>query len=67
MHNTRLPAFSIAITTGGDIPRIIRRDDLLASLGMIHHRLVVREESIEEPVEDASSEERVDVANRKPV
>lgn len=42
---------------------IVGRNNILACLWVVKHRLGVREEMIEAPVEDAGREERVNVAN----
>lgn len=46
---------------------IVSRNKFLACLGMVEHRLGVRKETVEDPVEDASSDERVDVTNAETV
>lgn len=57
---------SITRATLVDILGIVGRNDLLAGLGMVHDGLGMREESVEEPVEETGGEERVDVADGKP-
>lgn len=49
------------------ILRVLRRNDLLARFGVVHNRVVVRGEAVEEPVEDACGDERVYVADGEPV
>ena len=56
-------SFNIALTTLLDILRIVGCDDLLASIGVVHLRLLVWEETIEDPVEQAGGEEGVYVAD----
>ena len=46
---------------------IIRNNNVLASNSVVHHRLVVREKAIEEPIEKTSGDEGVDVSNGKTV
>ena len=46
-----------------DILGVGGRDDVLARLGVVHDGLRVREEAVEAPVEDASGDEGVDVAD----
>ena len=45
----------------------MRRNDLLAGLGMIHLRLGVGEEVVKGIVEDAGGDERVDIADGETV
>jgi len=40
---------------------VVGCNDVLARLGVVHDGLCVREKSIEAPVEDAGSDERVDI------
>jgi hypothetical protein len=42
---------------------VVGRNDVFARLGVVHDRLGVREEAIESPVEDASGDEGVDIAD----
>ena len=56
-------AWSSLSSTLLHILSIISSNDILASLGMIHHRVVMWKEAVEAPVEHTSSDERVDVAN----
>ena len=51
------PSLSVTSTTLLDIFSILLGDDLLASLGVVHDGLVVREEAVEAPVEDTSGDE----------
>ena len=45
---------------------VVGRNDVLTRLGMVHDGLGVREKSIEAPVEDASGDEGVDIADAEP-
>ena len=56
-------SFNIALTTLLDILRIVGCDDLLASIGVVHLRFIVREEAIEDPVEQTGGKEGVNVAD----
>ena len=47
--------------------RVICGNDVFARLGMIHHRLSVREEPVETPVEEAGGNEGVHVADSEPI
>lgn len=62
-HRIRLVAAGVARTALSNVLGVIRGDDVLARLCVIHLRLPVREEAVEDPVEDASCDERVDVAD----
>jgi hypothetical protein len=44
---------------------IVGSNDILARLGVVHHGVVVREEAVETPVEDAGGDEGVEVADAK--
>lgn len=57
---------SIARATLLNILCVVRCDNILAGLRMVHNGFSVREESIEEPVEDTSGEEGVDVTDSEP-
>lgn len=46
-----------------DILSVVGGDDVLACLRVVHDRLSVRKEAIEAPVEEASGDEGVDIAN----
>ena len=46
---------------------ILRRNNFLARLGMIHHRIGVGEEMVEGIVEDAGTDEGVDIADGETV
>lgn len=65
--NTRLMPLSIASPAFRNVLGIVRCDYLLARVGIVHDRLSVGEESVEQPVEDARGEERVDIADREAV
>ena len=59
---TRLPLSPNRLTLL-NILGVVGRNDVLARLGVVHNGLGVREEAIEAPVEDASGDEGVDVAD----
>lgn len=62
-NNARLASLIPARPALVDVLRVLSRNDLLASVGILHPRIFVWEEAIDQPVDNASSEERVDVAN----
>jgi hypothetical protein len=55
-NHTWLP-LRITCAALGNIFGVVSGDNFLTSLCVIHHRLLVREESIEAPVEDTSGDE----------
>jgi hypothetical protein len=61
-NNTR-PPLSVTCATYLNILGVIRCNNFLARLGVVHNRLGVREKSIEAPVEDAGGYEGVDIAD----
>lgn len=56
---------ALSCIPGLNIFRVICSDDVFTSFGMVHHRLVVREEVVETPVEETSRDERVEISNRE--
>jgi len=66
IHRTGSP-LTPAGTTLLEILGVVRRDDFFARLRVVHLGVVVWEEAIETPVEDAGSEEGVGVADVKTV
>ena len=66
-QHVRLAPFGVTSSAVADVPSIVGRDDILTGLRMVHIGVVVREEAVEEPVEDAGHEEAVDVAYREAV
>jgi hypothetical protein len=61
-NNTR-PTLSPTRATLLNIFGVVGRNDVLARLGVVHDGLGVREKSIEAPVENASGDEGVDIAD----
>lgn len=64
-QNIRLAAFGVARPPLIDIMSIIRGDDVLPCLCVIHCRVCMREEAIQKPVYETSRDERVDISNGK--
>lgn len=62
-NNTRLSSFSITLPPLLNILPVILGNNLLASLGVVHPRFVVREETVEEDVEDAGGGKGVHIAD----
>jgi hypothetical protein len=50
-----------------NILHVIGRNNVFASLRVVHKGVAVREEAIEKPIEDAGGDEGVDVADVEPV
>jgi len=63
LGNHTRPPFNSTGATLLNILGVVGRNDFLARLGVVHDGFGVREESIEAPVEDAGSDEGVDVAD----
>jgi len=57
------PSLSVTRLTLGNVLCVLGRNDILASLGVVHLGLLVREKPVKEPVENARSDERVEIAN----
>ena len=62
-QHIRLVAFRPARTPPRDILGVLGRDDVLAGVCVIQHGIAMREEAVEEPVEDGGGDEGVDVAD----
>lgn len=65
-QHIRLPTLRIARPPLIDIVSIVGGDDVFTSLGVIHCRVRVRKEAIQQPVYKASGDERIDISNSKP-
>lgn len=61
----RLVTLRIARPPLIDIMGIISSDNVLTCLGVVHHRVGMREEAIQYPVYETSRDERVDISNGK--
>ena len=59
---TRL-AFSPTRATVLNILGVIRRDDVLSSLGVVHNGVYVWEEAVKGPVKDASGDEGIYISD----
>jgi hypothetical protein len=57
------PPLSVTRATLGNVLCVLGRNDFLASLGVVHYRLLVREKPVETNVEDAGGDEGVEIAN----
>lgn len=65
-NHTRPPLNSTGATLL-NILGVVGGNDIFTSLGMVHHGRMMREKAIEDPIEDAGSNEGVDIANSETI
>jgi hypothetical protein len=67
LSNDTWPPLNITCATLLNIFGVVGRNNVLPCLGVVHHGLLVREKFIEAPIEEAGSNERVDIADGETV